>query len=1556
MRSWRFAIILAALLLPALLWAGQISFDYSTVPRTIRACQLLVPAGRTNPQSHVLPVLARSPLKPPGWTFVNPLAPTNVTAAVWNRWLDPNHNADPSDPAVWRSGPNYWAGRGLAAGSPLLAAVPPEWPQYWEVPLDDATAEQLVQFDLLYVANAADLDITSPVQRAALRRAVENGAVLWVDNAGGDVVNFPLPRNAAAAPFGFGALGGNLTNRVAPFPAHALLSAPYRLSSAEVARLGDYPDGPAGPFNAYQVLDPGGNDVPLDVVVATVTNSGSGAGIAAARYGDGALVVTAEAVGADIEEWYAGFAEPDDYQRPDLKLAYNIANYSHAAGIAAGGPSSRSVEFAPVRPPLELQWQFPPPWGDPTLPSLPGPFVGSPAVSDGRIYALSTFGTANRTPALWCIVPQPGTPNGYQLAWRTLLGGLTPRASCPVVAYTRTGGGQRVPAVLAVAVNPAGAATGTLLAVDLTSPSGAVARSRTLNAYSGTARVLDLSTPVVYKNWVFVLASEWDTNLPGGGIQGTYGRVHCLDLETLGQTAYWVYPDPARGEHQKLLPAFHDPNWIIDPNRSEIPPEGDVRPAVVTSLRTPLGTPVEAALVFSCAARVNWAAPNVNTVASPSQYALVPTPCDGSGAPLLNAQYYLTRLNHNGVTSVTSPATRDDGTPTPPTVVVNTAPYTYGGEDYAEFNNVGGPGGVLEHLATLSGAAPYNNPLTLRSGCRVAITYQVGATTYPGEVHYLPGPVAWARTRSASHVTEHSGTLAATGSGVSVMETETGRLLFAWTPTLDSPLAVTTTNESAAAHDADTVMAVSNVRTGASPAEWTGMVHGVRTAADLTLHLGRALPDSVRIADGSAVTVVVLQTGAPVPSGLMDVDYSERLVRFRSSAAALVAGKAVLVNWTDSTGAAHTNEVHVLPKLARFEYLGGWVRLQRYPVILGSISITLTDGTPVNWPANFHEPTVNFNLDGSGAVPVLPNGWIRLYDPATGTGATVTDALGVAHSVVGREIVISYRGWSEPDGAVVNVGPGGAYPAEHQQVPVFLGSNRSGAGVSGQTVTVGSLGAVDPSGNFLAPPGGESPFDTLLSLVWDPIKRFVTGRLARPAYSDPAAPLVPGVLGTPTSAGGRLYVGTAGLSAPLTVGEPGWVGCLGPRRTLICDGNRLVETTGSERTWVLTGSKAYTYGRSAPEPKRTVPFSRPAKCAALSDGSLLVVDTGNNRVIVVDRQGNQTWPLDEYGFDYYSSPARTDPAVPGGVAGNYNLLQLSQPADAHRYVDAAGAAHTVIADTGHNRVVDVITTTLPGGGTQHRVVEVTPSHVRPPWDPTRQLKLRYVRAQPIFDFNNNNVIGYLCAATNVDRVVVVEAGTRYVDPNPSTIPPGGTRPWADWLPLYDPTSGPRFPNLRHVEYFRYGDRAYVAVVAGGIGNSNEDGVWLWEINTITGPVSGPGPFGSTWSYTATDYAGAGVFSRVVTPAGATYVKRFYPVCAKLLYPGPAYGGNVLITNYTGVIEHLARENVGSVGSGLNGEVFEVDINRNLLEGRTIPDPFEADWNDPLNQPAYAERH
>jgi hypothetical protein len=510
-------------------------------------------------------------------------------------------------------------------------------------------------------------------------------------------------------------------------------------------------------------------------------------------------------------------------------------------------------------------------------------------------------------------------------------------------------------------------------------------------------------------------------------------------------------------------------------------------------------------------------------------------------------------------------------------------------------------------------------------------------------------------------------------------------------------------------------------------------------------------------------------------------------------------------------------------------------------------------------------------------------------------------------------------------------------PAERQQVPVGLGANPGGVAVAGQTAIVGSQG---PAPTSL---GAENQFQTLLSLFWDPVSHFVKGEAARPAYGfdTNGNPLVPSVLSAPATAGGQAYVG----SEDAGTGQ-GWLGALGPRRTLICDGNRLVETTGADRTLVLTGSKAYIYGRSAPEPELTRPFSRPAKASALADGTFLVVDTGNNRVIAVDRTGQQTWPLDQDGNDYYSSPQRTESAV---AVGNYNL-KLSQPADAYQYTDA----------TGHNRVVDVITTFLASGGQQHTVVDLTPAYVRPPWDPTHRYNLRYTRAQPIFDFNNGTVIGYLCAAANLDRVVVVEAGTKKVDPTGT--PPGGSRPWSDWLPLYDAVNGPSFPNLRDVEYFRYGNRVYILVTAGGLDNTNVDGVWMWEIDTTTpggGPVAGSGPHGSIWQYLATNYAAAVPFSQIATPSGTVYPKRFYPVCAKMLFPGLDFGGNVLITNYTGVTENLTRGNVGSYGSGLFGEVFEVygfNGAHTLLPQRIIPDPYGTDWNDPLNQPAYAERY
>ncbi|NLO73855.1 MAG: hypothetical protein GX100_07095, partial [candidate division WS1 bacterium] len=1734
-----------------------------TTPRVIHACVLLTPDGNGNPNPYVLPLISRSALRPAGWSLVNPLAPPHVVNgdAVWTRWATAGHSADANDPARWHSSNTYWADRGLPSGSPLLNAVPPDWPQYWEVVLSDGLGDQLNQFDLIYLAHPAgsDLNITSVLQQAALRRAVENGAVLWVDNAGGPVASFPVPRCSPAPPFTFQTLNGALQSRTAQDPAHPLLCNPFILNGAEISVLGSVG---VAPFSYVQQATSSGTylaDVPLTPVVNLVTDAASGPEIMAAPYGQGAIVVTSENVGQQIENWYGtGALQPSPVHAANFKLAYNIVNFAHAWGQAQQGPGQRGHSFVQARAPLDLLWQFPAPWGDATLPSQPGPVAGSPVISAGRLFVLSTIGAANAIPTLWCLSAAPTGVNGYDVLWSVPLNAangfagsaISPRATSPT-ACTING----TPAVLVSAVDTAGN-VGYVQAFNAVDGSRMWGGSylRTLNAY-GNGTLVALSTPVVFKNWVFVLATEYDSALPGGGIQGTYGRVHVFDLATGGNTSatppgtYWVYPDANRNdlqptpaaENQKLLPAFHNLTWTSDTNRSELPPDGDNRPTVSSALQTPFGLPIEATLLFHAPAQLSWNTPVANQIntldTNGEQYAFVPTPADGAGAAQLNADYYAARLNF--AASSLAAAERHD---TP--LLALTTPTLRTAPDSASLAWFGNSENAVAYADTVSDT--YTNPLLLRQGSNVAIDYVRASDGAPitDEIHFLPGPVAWVRQIPGWGVAEHSGRALAHGTQLTLLDAENGALQAQFSPGAEVPPALATgvpTAASAPAMDAQSALAaVSLYPTSGNP---QGAVVGLRTQPDFTIRLGPGLPDSLGVRPGS-LSMSLVEPGGALAADQFAVDGVTRLLRLRTdfpswkvgvsytignlvrgstaggldrctsahtSAAAnepgvgatwntvwqrltSLPGKALQVTWTDTAGTAHANELHVLPSLTRFTYVGGFLKLRYYPVVTTTVSVAVTAGSTVNNVAN-GETTAAL-----GGDTVLPNGWLDLRQ------ADVTDAVGVNRSAIGKQVLVSYRGWSEADQSWAEIanppGPVSAwatgtnyadgtfvhstaiggnyycyqthtaaaanepgvgadwrdywrrnYPAEEQQVPYQVGPSVGGVAFTGQSAVVPArpaAWAVNTAyvlGDFVysaatgltyrclathTATAGDEPGvgahwttywaqrdETLLSLLWDPVSHLAQGYLSRAAVTLPTL-LSPNVTGSPAAFRERVYVGTA--QAPAATGGAaslGAVGCLGPRRTLVCDGNRLVEAVGTDRVWTLTGSKAFIWGRTAPEPELSTPFNRPAKASALNDGSYLVVDTGNNRVIQADRAGNQLWPLDrgldtDQPCDYYSSPARTVTVSGAPVqAGNYNL-KLAQPADAYRYT-AGGQAHTLIADTGHNRVLHVISSGTPGGAQMHTVTQVTPDFVRPPWDRTRPLKLRYTRAKPIFDFNNANLIGYLCAASNIDRTVIVEAGTGYVNPAPTSTPPGGTRPWSDWSWLYDL----QFENLRHIEYFPYGTTVYVAAAAGGLvpnatvwaagvnytaGASvfsradrrlyrcradhtstaadepgvganattywapltNQDGVWVWQINTGTGLVQGSGPARSVFAYTTANYAAAGAFSRLVVPAtnatgsNLVYPRRFYPVCVKVLYPGLLFGGTVMITNYTGLVENLARPNVGSPGSGLHGEVFEVDplqpAASQILEGRIIPDPWQADWNDPLNQPAYAERY
>ena len=94
----------------------------------------------------------------------------------------------------------------------------------------------------------------------------------------------------------------------------------------------------------------------------------------------------------------------------------------------------------------------------------------------------------------------------------------------------------------------------------------------------------------------------------------------------------------------------------------------------------------------------------------------------------------------------------------------------------------------------------------------------------------------------------------------------------------------------------------------------------------------------------------------------------------------------------------------------------------------------------------------------------------------------------------------------------------------------------------------------------------------------------------------------------------------------------------------------------------------------------------------------------------------------------------------------------------------------MVADTGNARVIDIVTrfydpvTYAQDGRQRHSVVRLTPTYVRVGSSPRGYERVRYTSAQPIFDPVNNALIGYLCAASNLNQVLVVEAGTQTVNP------------------------------------------------------------------------------------------------------------------------------------------------------------------------------------------------
>jgi len=193
---------------------------------------------------------------------------------------------------------------------------------YWRVPV--GSARNLSRLNVLYFPASGNISLTDE-ERENLRRFVDNGGVLWVDNAN---QTSPLTFDAAGPffisqlSFATGASGAD----VAVSRHHPLLCSPYWLTDVEIMNLGMLAGGGWSRCRANmgQCADLPAFDVLFPIVDAASLDTGALQGqpsVVANAYGSGRVVATAN---------FAGKACLLDspYCLPSLKLAYNIMSYA----------------------------------------------------------------------------------------------------------------------------------------------------------------------------------------------------------------------------------------------------------------------------------------------------------------------------------------------------------------------------------------------------------------------------------------------------------------------------------------------------------------------------------------------------------------------------------------------------------------------------------------------------------------------------------------------------------------------------------------------------------------------------------------------------------------------------------------------------------------------------------------------------------------------------------------------------------------------------------------------------------------------------------------------------------------------------------------------------------------------------------------------------------------------------------------------------------------------------------------------------------------------------
>lgn len=293
---------------------------------------------------------AMNNMKPSGWTFENPLAATH------NKY---NLN-------------------------------------YWVVPIK--SARDLSRMNVLYFPGSGSIKLTNE-ERENLRRFVDGGGVLWVDNAGGALpLTFDDDGPFFINQLSFSITGISPTDTDGPVSRHhPLLCSPYWLTDVEIMNLGTNALGGARSY-CDMGTGWGGPTQPIsfDILYSIVDGVNNSTGqllnrpaVVANAYGSGRVVATANFVGK-------GCVSIEPYSLPSLKFAYNILSYASSWTDLRKNPrhSGNSIDTLGSNR-LTHKWRLPEP---PTENRECGPLLYKNTVfytSGDTLYALEQNGDTN---------------------------------------------------------------------------------------------------------------------------------------------------------------------------------------------------------------------------------------------------------------------------------------------------------------------------------------------------------------------------------------------------------------------------------------------------------------------------------------------------------------------------------------------------------------------------------------------------------------------------------------------------------------------------------------------------------------------------------------------------------------------------------------------------------------------------------------------------------------------------------------------------------------------------------------------------------------------------------------------------------------------------------------------------------------------------------------------------------------------------------------------------------------------------------------------------------